>query len=145
MFEGGLGPSTPYCGTPLRVIQFAAEKSVVAEAKRSMSEPIALAMANRMEPLVGFEPTTYSLQVSCSTTELKRRTYGFCGCLDDPTSYFISGAFCRRLGTELKRRISGTRALYIFLSEIPSLLLSKIGISGIIRVLFFDDRSGYVF
>ena len=30
-----------------------------------------------MEPLQGFEPWTYSLQVSCSTTELKRQ-YGQC-------------------------------------------------------------------
>ena len=28
---------------------------------------------NTFEPLVGFKPTTYSLQVSCSITELKRQ------------------------------------------------------------------------
>ena len=28
---------------------------------------------NSFEPLVGFKPTTYSLQVSCSITELKRQ------------------------------------------------------------------------
>ncbi len=32
-----------------------------------------LAISNSFEPLVGFKPTTYSLQVSCSITELKRQ------------------------------------------------------------------------
>jgi hypothetical protein len=29
-----------------------------------------------MEPLVGIEPTTYSLRVNCSTPELQRRLCG---------------------------------------------------------------------
>jgi hypothetical protein len=29
-----------------------------------------------MEPLVGFEPTTYSLRMNCSTPELQRRVDG---------------------------------------------------------------------
>ncbi len=30
-------------------------------------------VAARLEPLVGFEPTTYSLRMNCSTPELQRR------------------------------------------------------------------------